>query len=68
MAKKSGGLFSGGDTSLMKMAYIAAQAKAPVDISGTLDSASQAYAAGLEDLGAGLQKATKKIGEQASEL
>ena len=65
---KQGGLFSGGDPSLMTMAYKAAAAEKPVDISGTLESASQAYKEGLETLGEGLGKAAKVIGEQAAEL
>ena len=65
---KQGGLFSGGDPSLMTMAYKAAAAEKPVDISGTLESASQAYKEGLETLGEGLSKAAKVIGEQAAEL
>ena len=68
MAKQSGGLFSGGDPSLMKMAYIAAQAKAPKDISGTLESASQAYSEGLETLGEGLSKAATVVTAHAAEL
>ena len=68
MAKSSGGLFSGGDPSLIAAAGKAGAALKPTDLSTTFQGVATSYASAMEKVGAGYGKLAGAITQHAIEL
>ena len=69
MAKSSGGgLFSGGDPSLIAAAAKAGEALKPADLSKTFQGVATAYAASMEKIGAGYAAVAEVVAHHAAEL